>query len=244
MDLSLGLDLGLRRGRDPAGLGAALVLGHQPAGGQHVRERGAGVLGRLAVFDPNEPGPAVGGREAVGEQSRSARVGHAAVGRGVGTRPEDALLGVDPLVADAGVVGDPAGAGPTQLVVDAAWLGGEELPPAEPAGQALHQIEVVVHPLRWAKGLPAADHPALQVGHGALLLGPLGGREDDVGERGGLGQEDVGDHEQVQRGQPVTHSVHVGGRDDHVGGQHEQGPDAPVGAHPVEHLEGRQSRLG
>ncbi len=62
------------------------------------------------------------------------------------------------------------------------------------------------------------------------------GRQDDVGQRGRLGQEDVGHDEQVQRPQPVDDPVGVRSRHGDVAGQHEQHPDAARGAEPVEHL--------
>ena len=68
--------------------------------------------------------------------------------------------------------------------------------------------------------------------------------QHDVGELGGLGQEDVGDHQQVQgapagRGPGSTSGAETA----MLRGQHQQGPDAAVGAQPVEHLERRQARL-
>ena len=87
---------------DAAGLGAGLVLGQHPPGGEHVagtRRRAPRPRGRCSTR--HEPGPAVGGGEALGEQPRRARVR-----RRRRARPEDAVLVVDPVVGDAGVVGD------------------------------------------------------------------------------------------------------------------------------------------
>ena len=63
------------------------------------------------------------------------------------------------------------------------------------------------------------------------------------GEFGGLGQEDVGHDQEIQRPQPVDHPVHVGRGYGDVRGQDEQRPHAPGGAHPVEHLEGGEPGL-
>ena len=56
----------------------------------------------------------------------------------------------------------------------------------------------------------AADHAALEVRHRALLLGPLGHRQDDVREGGRLGEEEVGDHEQVERSSPARTTEALG----------------------------------
>ncbi len=54
VQLRLGLHLGLGRARHSAGLGAALVLGHEPAGGQDIGIVEAGTLIGLVVFNPDE----------------------------------------------------------------------------------------------------------------------------------------------------------------------------------------------
>ena len=78
---------------------------------------------------------------------------------------------------------------------------------------------------------PAAqDHPALEVGHGAVLLGPLRDGQHDVGERRGLGQHDVGDDQQVERVEPRGDVAGVGRGDDEVGAEDQQRPRAAVGA--------------
>ena len=115
---------------------------------------------------------------------------------------------------------------------------------AEPVGQLLEHRQVVQHALRWRQRPAAADHPALEVGHGALLLRPLGARQHHVGQLGGLGEEDVGDHQQVQGAEALADPVDVGCGDDDVRGHQQQDAYAARRAHPVEHLEGGQSRLG
>ena len=92
--------------------------------------------------------------------------------------------------------------------------------------------------------LPTAQHPALQAGHGAVLLSPLQHREDDVGLLGGLGEEEVGDHQQIQGPQVLHHAVRIGGGDGHVGAVHEQRSHTPGRAHGVEQLGGRGARAG
>ena len=54
----------------PAGLGAGLVVLHQPAGGQVVRVVGVGLLGGAAVLDRDEAAPA---RPAVAKRSANRR---------------------------------------------------------------------------------------------------------------------------------------------------------------------------
>ncbi len=178
----------------PPGLVAALVLLHVAAGGQHVRVAAgpASRPGRGARPARNAARPS-GGREAVGEQPRRARV---VLGR---ARPEDALLGLDPLVGDAGVVGDPAGAGPAQLVEDLARLGGEVLAAAEPVGQVGQHLQVGAH-LRAAAAAPVGGGSPGPRGWSSCPPPRPTGRSAGRRRRARRvsEQEDVGDDQQVQ----------------------------------------------
>jgi hypothetical protein len=109
------------------------------------------------------------------------------------------VLRVDPVIADAGVVSDATGAGLPQLGEHLRRIGGEGAATIEPIRKFLDQPQIVIDACWWRQGSASPDHPTFQVGHRALLLCPLGGGQHDVGQCGGFGQEDVGDHQQVQR---------------------------------------------
>src|SRR5512132_2522352 len=100
-----------------------------------------------------------------------------------GAWPEDTVLGVDPLIADTGVVRDATCTGSPQLGENLTRIGREEAATTEPISQFLHQPQVVMDTRWWRQSLASPDHPTLQVGHRAFLLRPLGGRQHDVGKR-------------------------------------------------------------
>src|SRR5437868_15171008 len=89
--------------------------------------------------------------------------------------PEEAVLGVDPLVGDAEVVGGAAPAGRAQFLEDLPRLGAPVV--AQPRGQPLDDPQVAPYPGGSGYGLVAEPDPALQVRHGAALLGPLRSEE-------------------------------------------------------------------
>ena len=134
---------------DPPGLGAGLVLREHPAGGEVDRELVVGRLGRAAVVDGDEPGPAVGVRE------RSANSRGVPGVLGVRARPEHAVLGPDPVVGDArrSRRGRPDG-GPGQLGEDLLGVGGERHRRADPLGERGDHVEVRADAGR-AAGRPA-----------------------------------------------------------------------------------------
>ena len=136
------------------------------------------LLGGRPVGDGDEPGPAVRGGEPVEEEPRGARGAPGSPGRARTRR----LLG-EPLVGDARVVGGAARAGPAQLLEDLLRVGREALLHAEAGGESVQHLQVAADALRRGERAPAEQHPALQVGHRAGLLGPLGDRQDDVRER-------------------------------------------------------------
>ncbi len=241
------LDVRAGRGRvelgDPAGLGAALVLGEHPAGGQVQGVGGVRLLVGRAVGDGGEAGPAVRGGEAVQEQPPGARV---VLGR---AGPEHPVLGGDPGVADARVVGVAAGRGAAQLVegllgLDREAVGREALRHSEPGGQLAQHPQFAADALRRVEGPAAQDHPALQVGGGAVLLRPLGDGQDDVREPGGLGEHQVGDDQQVQRAQPLGDVPGVGRGHRRVGAGQQQRLHPARFAEAVQQLVGRFARAG
>ena len=95
--------------RHSPGLGAGLVMTHQPARGQEQRIVPIWRFGRSAMFHRTKLRLAILGREACPEQVRRARM------RGVRTGPENTLLGRDPFVADASIVSRTAAGGAPQL---------------------------------------------------------------------------------------------------------------------------------
>src|SRR5829696_3926648 len=126
VQLDLRLYLCLGRAGYPTGLGTALVLGHQPARSQDIRVVVIGTLLRFVILGSDEVGPAVGGRETISEQPRRTWMifGWA--------RPEDALLRIDSLVADAGIVGNATSRSQPQFGKDLARIGGEMAATTEP----------------------------------------------------------------------------------------------------------------
>ena len=225
--------------RHAAGHRARLVLGEDAAGGQEERVVLVGRLGRQLVLDRMEARLAGRRREGVEEQPRRAGV----LGRRA--RPEDAALGVDLGVGDPRVVGRRAPGGAGQLVEHVFRRAvGEVAALAEALGQADQDADVRGDADRRRHGALAADDAAFEVGHRAVFLRPLRRREDDVGHAGRLGQEEVGDGEEVERREPRFHLVRRRRRDQRVEAHDEQGADAAVGAAALEQLVGRLARSG
>ena len=210
---------------------------HQPAGGQHVRVLRVRGLGRRLVQHPMESGPAVRGRETLGEHPRRAGV------LDVGARPEDTLLRVDPLVGDAGVVGDAAGAGPPQLVEDDPRIVREVLAPAEfrrpawtsicrssstPTGGGRACLRRITRPSTLVMVPSSSAHCA--VGSTTSAMAAVSDRKMSETTSRSSAPSRSADPVGVRRG------------DHDVGRQHQQRPNAAVGAHPVEHLECRLPR--
>ena len=90
----------------------------------------------------------------------------------------------------------------------------------DPVGDVLDDLPVDPGLARRVQHLAAELHPAVGVGVGAVLLQVGGGRQDHVGELGGLGEEDVLHHEEVQRGQGLADLVDVRVGQERVLAQH------------------------
>ena len=88
------------------------------------------------------------------------------------------------------------------------------------------------------------DHTAFQVGHCALLFGPLGRGKDNIRDLGCLGQEIVGHHQEVQSLQPLLDRQGVRGGNHDVGAHHNQAANAIFLAEGVQHLEGGPAGAG
>lgn len=96
----------------------------------------------------------------------------------------------------------------------------------------------------WFAQRAAAQHPTLQVGHRAVLLGPLGDRQHHVGQLGRLGAQEVGHHQQVQPAQPGLDPGRPGRGDHGIGAEDEQRAGAVGAAERVEQLVGRHAGAG
>ncbi len=95
-----------------------------------------------------------------------------------------------------------------------------------------------------SSALAPPQHASLEVGHRALLLGPLQHRQHQVGQPRRLGEEEVAHHEQIEAGERVAHGLHVGGRDDDVGSVHQQRTHAARHARRLQELNGRDAGTG
>ena len=62
---------------------------------------------------------------------------------------------------------------------------------------------------RWQRGTHPL-HPPLGVGEGAVLLEPASGRQHEVSQGGGLAEEEVLDHQQVEASEGADHARLVG----------------------------------
>ena len=84
--------------------------------------------------------------------------------------------------------------------------------PAQPhaIGDRLDDPEIGAGLARGADCLSAELHHAIGIADRAVLLGPGGGRQHHVGEPGGLGHEDVLNHQMLEAGQGMTRMVQVG----------------------------------
>ena len=93
---------------------------------------------------------------------------------------------------------------------------------AEPRRQSVQHLQIGADARRRI-GRPAPqDHPALQVGGGPGLLGPLRHRQDDIRQLSRLRQHDVGHRQEVQGFDPLRDPGRVRGRHHRVGAHHDQ----------------------
>ena len=75
-------------------------------------------------------------------------------------------------------------------------------------------------------------------------LGPLRTRQHDVGDRGGLGQEEVGHDQQVERAQPFLNTVRVRRGHDDVRADDQERADTVLATEGLEQFERRLARTG
>jgi hypothetical protein len=104
---------------------------------------------------------------------------------------------------------------------------GEGLGKAHPPGHRGDDPPVRARlPRRCGEG-PLAGDPPLGVGHGAVLLAPARGGQQDVGAGGGVGLGGhVGDDDEVAGGERRAHPVRVREAHRGIGGHHPEGLDA------------------
>ena len=131
---------------------------------------------------------AILGAESVEEKARRAGM----IGRRA--RPKYAVLRVEPFIGDAGIVGDCSRRRPAQLFESFARVRREVAAVAGTIGKRFQDLVVGPDTLRRSfDPVPENDAP-FEVGYRPFLFGPLGDGQDNIGERGGLGKEWVGDH--------------------------------------------------
>ena len=116
------------------------------------------------------------------------------------------MLALQPLPGDAA----DAGHGVAHLVEDLATRGRSASRSPSAVGDLLDDPQVLPRIARRVDGLAAHLHQAVGVGEGAGLLGEGAGRQDHVGQVGGLGEEDVLHHQVLERGQRLARMVGVG----------------------------------
>ena len=112
-------------------------------------------------------------------------------------------------VVDARVVGDAALGREAQLLEDELGVGVERGRALESPCELGEDPQLVANARGRRDRAAAADDATLERGHRALLLGPLRDRQHHVGEGRGLGEEEVADHEQVERGDALAHRLDV-----------------------------------
>ena len=178
---------GIERGR-ASGHAAGVPVLELAAGDQHHRIVGVGALVGGNDVGRNEAAPAGFAREAVDEDDRIARV--AFVAARVGHR----VLALEPLPGDAGDVRHRV----PHLVED---LRHRLIVPveAELTRHLLDDPEVLARVARRVDRLAAELDEPVGVGEGARLLRERARRQDDVGEVGRLGEEDVLHDEMLER---------------------------------------------
>ena len=159
-----------------------------------------------------------------GSPSVAARVGHR-------------VLALQPLPGDAGDVGHRV----AHLVEHLGRLARCPVE-AEPARDLLDDPQVLACVAGRVDRLAAQLDQPVGVGEGAGLLRERAGRQDDVGEVGGLGEEDVLHHEVLERRERFARMVRVGVRHRRVLAHHVHAADLALldRMHDLDH---RQPRL-
>src|SRR5581483_1978037 len=203
-------------------------LRYDPAGREEDRVLLVDGLRGRAVLDRVEARASVFVREAAAlEEPRRAGMIR------VRARPEDPLLALDPLPADARVVGAAAGREATQLLEDRARPGeGEEVADAEALGDVAHDAPVGPCLAGRLDRLPDPDDTPLDGRRRALVLLVQRAGQHEVGVARGLGEEEVDRDEEVGSLERLAREALVGQRDERVEAEREEAADLA----PVQHL--------
>src|SRR6478609_795434 len=112
--------------------------------------------------------------------------------------PEYAILTLDSLIGNAGVVGDSAGRGAAQFGEDGTRLGREESASAQTLRDAGDYLQIRPNVAGRRDGAAPVENPAFEVSHSAFFFGPLRGRKHHVGALSGFGEKEVGDGQKVE----------------------------------------------
>lgn len=186
------------------------------------------------MVDGDEPREPVCVREPVEEHPR--RTGMIDFRHG----PVQRLTGTQAFVADSGIVREATPRGLTELGEHRLGVRGEPaVRLAEQCGEAGDHVEVGAHARRRGNGTFPQQYPAFEIGHRAVLLGPLGHREHDVRERSRLRQHEIRDHEQIQGGEPIRDVRGVRRGHDQVAAEHHQRLGTVFGTERVKQFVGR-----
>ena len=112
---------------------------------------------------------------------------------------------------------------------------------AETIGKRFQDLVVGPDTVRWSFDPAPENDASFEVGHRPFLFGPLGDGQDNIGERGGLGEEQVGDDEKVEIGKAIDERNRSGRRDDDIRAHHKQALDASGGAERVQQFASRKA---
>ncbi len=157
--------------------------------------------------------------------------------------PEHAVLVRDPLVRDAGVIGCAARTRATQFGEAGFGIDDEAGAAAEPGRDPVQDVGVGPHAFGRCHGLGPANDTPFEVRHRAVLLGPLRGRQHDIGAGRRLRQERVRHDEEFELVDVATQPSGVGARHDDVGREDHHASHGAAGTRSVEDLAGRHPRF-
>src|SRR5579859_2263925 len=144
--------------------------------------------------------------------------------------PKHAVLLLDLLIGDAGVIGDATLGGQAQLIENLAWVvEGEASLTAQRPSDILDDPPVFARRARAVNGFVDLDDAALGRRHRALVFLMQRAGQDHIGEAGRLAQEEVDHHIEFQLFQHALHKPIVRQRHHRVETDAEQAFDlAPV----------------
>ena len=224
---------------DMAGLRARLVVREHAPGREEQRILVVSSINRCAMGDGVKSRAAGRCGKGFGEQARRSRMIECR------TRPEDAVFGGDSLVGDPRIVRRSAFGRATELGEHlAAVRDRKKATLAKGGGEGGERFEIRTHARGRVDRTAAENHATFEVRHRPVLLGPLGGRQDDVGEHRGLREEELRDDQELERLEPVGDPCAVGHRHGDVRADHDERVNAIGRADRVNQLVCRSARTG